>query len=269
MKKGIALLLLLVIIFVQAVPAAAEEVTQITIAASAEDAKPGDEITFTVSISGGEKCRYYGLMLEYDPEVYEMGTGECTAIGAMLSDFDPERGFVVLNNKERVPQGVLGTFTMKVREDAASGNAMVTGVSSVKSGDTAKPSAVTGANVKIIGAEQPTPTETTAPGQNISSDSQNQKAPQITKPAFTVPKATQPETTPDVQAAEDLSGTEAAELVTAPQETAVEAVSAEQNVQSVVQPENNGRSLVPAMALGAAILGVLVAVLLMIKLRRR
>ena len=149
MKKGIALLLLLVIIFVQAVPAAAEEVTQITIAASAEDAKPGDEITFTVSISGGEKCRYYGLMLEYDPEVYEMGTGECTAIGAMLSDFDPERGFVVLNNKERVPQGVLGTFTMKVREDAASGNAAVTGVSSVKSGDTVKPSAVTGANVKI------------------------------------------------------------------------------------------------------------------------
>ena len=279
MKKAISILLLLLLAGMLAVPAMAAEVTQITITSSAAEAKPGDEITFTVTIDGGESCRYYGLILEYDASVYEMQNGECTVKGAMFSAFDPERGFVVLNNKERVPEGTVGTFTMKVREGAVSGNAAVTGVSSVKTGDEAKESAVTGANVKINGVASST-VETTVPKQTEPAGTQNQTTTKPTtptkptKPAETTPAATKPAETKPVEETQAAAATEApvqTESVTAAETVEAAAVETTQ-VQVMEEPEQQEEKeslLLPAIAFGAAIACAVLLMVVLIKKRKK
>lgn len=289
MRKVIFTLLLLMLTVVQAVPAAAQEVTQFSITASAQEAKPGDEITFTVTIHGEQSCRYYGVMLEYDPAVYEMGKGKCTVDDAMLSDFDPARGFVVLNEEELVPQGTLGTFTMKIREDAPVGNAEVTGVSAVKTGDETKESVVTGANVNIQKTAVPPATEATVPETTESSGSQSEKVPQSTKPSSTKPSTTKPaakqpaatkpaatapvETIPEtVPVLESAVSAPAAEVTTTgavPEDAAVEeTVSAQQDLQDAEQQTETSNSLVPILAVGAAVLCLVLLIVLVARKRK-
>lgn len=271
MRKIMLALAILAAVFWQAVPAMAEEVSQIIITASSTEVKPGEEITFTVTVDGAQSCRYYGLMLEYDASVYEMGSGKCTVTGAMLSAFDPERGFVVLNSSEQIPQGTLGTFTMKVREDAPAGNAAVAGISSMKTGDEAIPSEVIGANVEIRDSAAPSVPQTTAPGQTGSSGSSgSQTSGQPAKPAYEKPSFVEPDSTAAAQTVPQLlpAGSEPAV-----QEQETRPAAAEAEAQQTLQPENPQEEpkpgLLPWICGGAAALCVLVLLVWVIRKRKR
>lgn len=151
MKKWITLLLCLLMIGAVAVSAGAEGSTVFEIAAEKTEAQPGEELTFTVTVQSSDACKSYGLLLEFDSAVFEVVGGECTAEGAVLKAFDPDKGFAVLLEEEAVPGELLGTFTLRVKEGAASGETVISGVSSVKNGDETIPSEVTSVSVTVSG----------------------------------------------------------------------------------------------------------------------
>lgn len=193
MKRLIALSLAVLLLGVLAVPVHAAATMQMSISPSAATADPGDEITFTVTISGSEECGSFGLVLEYDTAVYEMVEGACTAEGALFKIFDPERGFAVQFAEAKVPESAVGTFTLKVKSDAPAGAAEVSGTPAVKNGSTTISSDVTAASVTILGdtaSDATAATESTAPKQTDPTE----EAPKQTQPKSTAPEQTEPET---------------------------------------------------------------------------
>ena len=177
MKKWISFLTGILILGFLAVPGRAAETARMTIAASKEAVKPGEEVTFTVSVAGSEACRTFGLMLNVDEAAFEVVQGECTVKGAILSVFDEERGFAVLYGSETVPDGTVGTFVLRVKDGAQPGTAAVSGSASMRNGDAVIACDVSGANV-TVSAEAPA--SDTAPAA-VPTESAAAEATQVTQ----------------------------------------------------------------------------------------
>ncbi len=148
MKKWMTAILCLVLLCILAIPALADGETAFTVTASKLDAHRGDEITFTVTVAGGAECTSYGLILDYDPNVYELVSGSCTAEGASFKDYS-DGMFSVLMDPAAIPAGTVGTFVMKVKADAPFGTSVVSVDASAKNVDAALTCTVSGADVKV------------------------------------------------------------------------------------------------------------------------
>lgn len=218
MKKLFALLLCGCLLFACAVSVSAAGTTTLEIIPSATEAKPGDKITLEVIIDGSDECTSFGFVLEYDTAVLEIVDGECSLKNADISSFDKEKGgFAYLYKDGVVPEGKIGTVTVKVKEGAGNGTVGLSGQLAVKKGSTTIDSSVKPANLMIAeGTEQSTdaPADTqqqTVPAQTepqeqvevvttqpAASESQAQpEAPQQNEPAAESQPAAESETVPE------------------------------------------------------------------------
>lgn len=127
MKKIIIMLLCAVLVSVLAVPALAAGEVQFTIEPSKTTAAPGEEITFSVKVSGGAQCSSLGYIPEYDKNVLEMVSGKCTAKGTSLADFSNSAGGILLYEKLTAADGEVFRFTMRVKATAEPGTVTVSG----------------------------------------------------------------------------------------------------------------------------------------------
>ena len=149
MKKLLSALLCVLLMCTMIAPAYADGSVQISITPSATTVQRGDEVTFTVSVSGSAACTQYGLQLSYDETVFEMVGGTNTVTGALVADFTPSRGFAVLYSAATEPSGQLGTFTLRVKDDATFGSTQVGGKASAKNGTETVEASAGGVSVSV------------------------------------------------------------------------------------------------------------------------
>lgn len=127
MKKIIIMLLCAVLVSILAIPALAANEVQFTIEPSKTTAAPGEEITFSVKVSGGAQCSSLGYIPEYDKNVLEMVGGKCTAKGTSLADFSNSDGGILLYEKLTAADGEVFRFTMRAKANAEPGTVTVSG----------------------------------------------------------------------------------------------------------------------------------------------
>lgn len=130
-----------------ALPAAAAG-TQFAVSASATQVLPGDELTFTVTASGDAPCTSFTLVPVFDNAKFELVRGACTVTGAVTADFD-NISFVIGYGEPTAPAGAIATFTLKAKEDAASGDTTVTVEAAARNVDAEVECAVTAATVRV------------------------------------------------------------------------------------------------------------------------
>jgi len=263
MKKLIALLLCFVLLLACAVSVSAAGTTTVEIIADKAEAKPGDEITFEVRIDGSETCKSLGIALQYDKTIFEMKEGKCGLENATLSVFNESIGFAYLFQEGIVPEGMVGTFTMWVKEGAVNGTAEVSGQLAVKNGNTTIPSELTPAGVTITGgATEQTEGKSDAStdtAQKIPAQAEPQKQPGGIQPQ----EQTQNEQPQPQQNDAELSPAES-EQEAAPQmqQEAPEQEQPATSTQSVTAPETSAMASLPTeLLIAAAVLLLLVVAL--------
>lgn len=210
MKRILIALLPVLLLLPGTMPARAAEGLTLTLTASAEAAAPGDTVTFTLTAESDAKCSTFGLLLKPDPQLLEITGGECSARGAMLPVFDAGLGFAVLYGTPTAPEGTVGTFTARIRDDAPAGQYTVTGQPSAREGESSLPVTVIPAVLTVTAA--PTP-ETAAPEtagagettpQTVITVTRNQSEEAIS--GQFVPAQTEAAAPPEAPAREDSGG---------------------------------------------------------------
>lgn len=127
MKKKLLCFVCILLIGMLAVPAFAAGEVQFTLEPSKTTVAPGEEIAFSVKVSGGMDCSSLGYIPEYDKNVLEMVSGKCTATGTALADFSGSQGGILLYEKPTPAEGEVFRFTMRVKESAEAGTVTVSG----------------------------------------------------------------------------------------------------------------------------------------------
>lgn len=201
MKKIIILLLCAVLVSVLAVPALAAGEVQFTIEPSKTTAVPGEEITFSVKVSGGAQCSSLGYIPEYDKNVLEMVSGKCTAKGTSLADFSNSAGGILLYEKLTAADGEVFRFTMRVKATAESGTVTVSGDVAARDSKGHLQVKLAAATLTITGdsgESDTTPTEDKQPTQQTEGTSATEQSATGDAPEQTDSKDTpeQTETTP-------------------------------------------------------------------------
>lgn len=131
MKKIIAMVLCLLLVTAMSVSAFAAGAS-FTVDASAKTLYRGDTVILTVNVACGEKATSYGLMLDYDSNVFELVEGSCTVAGTLVSSFN--NGFAFMYQNATAYTGAVGTVTLKVKDNATFGDTTITGDASIKNG---------------------------------------------------------------------------------------------------------------------------------------
>ena len=151
MKKLLSFLVSVCLVCALIVPAHAASSVNFHISASSSTVSRGDEITFTVTVSGSGAVKSYGLVLSFDTSVFEMVGGSCTVSGAEIAKFTSDKGFVVAYTDPTTPSGRVGTFTLRVIKDTdALGSYSVSGSASAKNGADSVSSSASGTSVTIV-----------------------------------------------------------------------------------------------------------------------
>ena len=152
MKKLLPFLLSVCLICALIVPAHAAGSVNFHISASSSTVSRGDEITFTVTVSGSGEVTSYGLVLNYDSSVFEMVTDnyQLSIPGAEIGRFESDKGFVVRYTDPTTPSGTVGTFTLRVKDTDALGSYSVSGSASAKNGADSVSSSASGTSVTIV-----------------------------------------------------------------------------------------------------------------------
>lgn len=137
MKKILSLFLCLLLLAALATPVFAAQAAQMTVTASKTNLKPGDKVTFTVSVNKVENCTVGGFMFDYDKNVFTYKSGKSLAglkgfMAGVSTAANKLAGFF-MNGKETI-EGELFSVTMIVREDAAPGTYTVTGRPNLNTG---------------------------------------------------------------------------------------------------------------------------------------
>lgn len=133
MKKTFTILMTVLLLIAMAVPVLATDSAQMTVSASQSTVNPGDTVEFTVSISQVDDCRSGGFVISYDPAVFEYVSGQCVVSGVTMSDFSGGTGVFAFSEGAGI-SGSIFRFTLKVRDDAPTGSAMVSGTPSIRTG---------------------------------------------------------------------------------------------------------------------------------------
>lgn len=149
MKKLVSILLSICLICFLAVTVYAAESISMKMSSSAKTVSRGDTITITVTVSGSADVTQYGLQLKYDTSVFEMVSGSHSVSGAQFAEFNPSRGFAVLYGAPTTPSGKVGTFTLKVKDNAPFGTYTVGGAASAKNGAENVSSSASGVSITV------------------------------------------------------------------------------------------------------------------------
>ena len=262
MTRFFAILLTLAVLCgMMTVMASAAENTVLTITSKVTSAKPGDVIEFKIEASGG-KCTSFGLVLEYDSNVFEVVEGKCTLKDKLFSIFDKEKGLAVMFEEETALDGEVGTFVLKVKSGAPSGKVEVSGVSSVKNGNADVTSEVEPAKLTISGGA----------AQSGNSQSSNSQSNTPAQPSIGEAATTENADAPLPEEPEAPAAVE--EEVVSPEEPAadVEETPAEEPGEMLIMPapqapaqeETKVNILIPA-AIFAGLVLVLIVILVLKK----
>ncbi len=151
MKKLIAIVICVLLLGTMAMSAFAAGTTEVKIVADKTELKRGDTVTLTVSITCPETHRSYGVMLNYDKNVFELVGGKCTVPNAMVPSFDSKNCLIAAMMSAATPySGELGVVTLKVKADTTTfGNAAVTGILSLD-GNSNTGASIVGASVNVV-----------------------------------------------------------------------------------------------------------------------
>ena len=173
MKKTIALLLCVVMLIgLLPVSVFAAGTNRFIITPNKTEVLPGEEVVFTISMESAEACDMFGLMLEFDADVFEFVSGKFdrnfgydenddNLVATKTFNTTPgKEGVAVSLLKRAVYSGKVGTFTLKAKEIANLTQATVTATTSVKCGNDTLNYAMEAASVCVLPVE---PAETTAP----------------------------------------------------------------------------------------------------------
>ena len=214
MKKVFAIMLCFLVMLSCAASAFAAEPNVITVTANTTQVAPGDTIDFTVSIKATDACRTAGLVLKYDAAVFEVVEGKCSSEDALIATFDKDRGFIILFAKAVVLEGELCTFTLKVRDAAATNTYEVGLKASMKDSSDPIETKIETAMITVV-----------RPGDKAPSEKPAEKPTEPPKKPTEPPKATDPakETEePTVPVTEDAKATQPTDGSTEPQPTVTE-----------------------------------------------
>ena len=130
MKKLLAICFCLLLIFALAAPVFAAQSAKMTVTASKTDLKPGDKVTFTVSVSKVENCTVGGFLFNYDESVFSYESGKSLAgLKGFFAGVSTAAGNVAgfFMNGVGTVEGELFSVTLKVQDGAKSGSYTVTG----------------------------------------------------------------------------------------------------------------------------------------------
>ncbi len=146
MKKVVTMLLCAVLLVsLLAVSVFAAEPYQFTITPAKTELVPGEEIKFNVTVNGTEDCDTFGLLLDFDRDVFEFVKGTCNPVAEdedgndliaakSFSTAEGKEGFAVSFLQKLTYSGRVGNFTLKVKEGVEFGSTTVTCTPSVKCG---------------------------------------------------------------------------------------------------------------------------------------
>jgi len=155
MKKLIILILCAAALFLMAMPAMAAEPTQVKITADKSSASEGQEITFTVSITGSNEFTSVGLLLYYDSSALELVEQKVTITeNVVIGTFEDNGRMAIAFSKAVTKPGKVATFKMKVKNGAALGSVTITGNLSVNNGSNAVDAEVVSCKVKVVCAHK-------------------------------------------------------------------------------------------------------------------
>ncbi len=150
MKKIVALLICVLLVAALAIPVFAADDTVVTITPNKATVAPGEEVTFTVTVSGENAYNAFGLLLKYDKTQFEIVEGKCTVGHAATSQFSAKRGFVLAFEEPEAFEGTVGWFTLKAIAECPV-EAVVNATPSVKNGGTTIAASVGAGVVSITG----------------------------------------------------------------------------------------------------------------------
>ena len=131
MKKFAIILLCIMMLLIAAVPALAAEETKITVTASKDFLQRGEEVTFTINISGDVPYTSVMVGLEFDKAVLEFVSSKENSDlgGAMLIPYTPAAEEIgLLRMSPGAFTGTLQELTFKVKDDAPLDTVAITGV---------------------------------------------------------------------------------------------------------------------------------------------
>ena len=278
MKKISAIVLCLLVVLSCSAPAFAAGSNVITITPNKTQVAPGDSVDFTVTIKATDACRTAGLILQYDAAVFDVVEGKCDNDDALIATFDKTRGFIILFAKATVLEGELCTFTLKVR-DAAATNVYEVGLkASMKDKDDPIEVKIETASISVVrkGDTAPDTKPTEKPTEPPkATEKPTEPVKETEKP--TEPKETKPAETeePTVPATEAAQVTEPAavptDAPTEPQPTAAETQSATEvpTEPPVTTPEESREFEFPMWAIPVYAIGFALIIIILILKRRR
>lgn len=132
----------------------AAETLTVEICTDTEKAISGDEIVCNIVVSGNAPCRSFGVVLEYDSSVFEIVSGECALENSLLGVFDKEKGFAYLFDEAVIPEGLIGTFVLRVKKGIPTDEAVISGRASAKNAEVTVDITVVGDSVLLYGTGQ-------------------------------------------------------------------------------------------------------------------
>ena len=287
MKKISAIVLCLLVVLSCSAPAFAAGSNVITITPNKTQVAPGDSVDFTVTIKATDACRTAGLILQYDAAVFDVVEGKCDNDDALVATFDKTRGFIILFAKATVLEGELCTFTLKVR-DAAATNVYEVGlkasmkdkddpieveietasISVVRKGDTAPDTKPTEKPTEPPKAtEKPTePAKETEKPTEPAKETKPAETEEPTEPATEAAQVTEPAAVPtDASTEPQPTVTEPAESTAAETQSATEAPAE----PTVTTPEETERFEFPMWAIPVYAIGFALIIIILILKRRR
>lgn len=163
MKKCVVALFCLLLTATLTVSVFAAKSAKMTINAEQTTAKPGDTVSFSVTLEKVEDCRSAGVSLSYDEAVFEFVQGACSVKSAMVSSFKNNTGVFTVGDPAPIG-GEIFTFQLKVKDNAPAGSYGIDAKGSLRDGNGAVETAVLGANVAVSGdGAQPTQPAVTVP----------------------------------------------------------------------------------------------------------
>lgn len=148
MKKILALALAALLLAMAVLPVAAAS-SNMSISAGSSTAYRGDTVNFTIRMATVEDCKSGGIVLNYDNKVFEFVTGNCEVGGASMSAFNAGTGTFAFSAGTSVG-GVIFTFQLRVRSDAAFGTYTVSGTPNARTSDGSSVNmSISGASVTV------------------------------------------------------------------------------------------------------------------------
>ena len=121
MKKLLCAAICLIILIAICVPSFAQAGTQITVIPDKATVHPGDEITFTVHVSGDKSFTSLGFVPYYNTDVYELIGTEVLTENHAMADFSMTDGGVVMFSSASAHSGNFFRFTVRIKDDAPLG----------------------------------------------------------------------------------------------------------------------------------------------------